>query len=124
MKTLALILLLSLAPAACAPPPPHLSPTSTTAFQKTRIIRVLDLLRDTAIDGSSEVPPVLSTATARKVVQAHQAALKAIQASDTGWPQAVSVILAQLSHDPSLLPEEAQRLAPYFALAAELLKGF
>lgn len=121
MKYLLFMLMLTLS--GCAPPPQHLSVVSTTAFQKTRVVKVLDLLRDTAIDASSEVPPVLSTATARKVVQAHQAALKAIQASDTGWPAAVSVILAQLSHDQTLLPTEAQRLAPYFELAAQVLKG-
>jgi hypothetical protein len=123
MKSLMLLaLILSLSPA-CASAPPKLSPTATQAFQKTRLIKVLDLLRDTAIDGNAQMPPLFSTPTTKKIVTVHQTALKVIQATDTGWANAVGVALAQLSHDPSLLPTEVQLLAPYFALAADILKG-
>lgn len=119
------LLLLALLCAGCAStaPPKSLSPVGAAAFQKTRAIKVLDLLRDTAIDANAQQPPLISTATTRKVVQAHQLSLQAIQASDSGWAAAVGVTLAKLSHDPSLLPEEVQRLSPYFELAAQVLKG-
>jgi hypothetical protein len=106
----------------CASAPPSLSPVASSAYKKTQVIKVLDLLRDTAIAANAQAPPLVSTATTRKIVEAHKTALLTIQGSDTGWAVAVGVLLAQLSHDPSFLPEEVQRFAPYFEIASQVLK--
>jgi len=119
MKRLVLLPLLVML--ACTHAPPNLSPQGTAAFNNTRVIKTLDLLRDAAIDANAQTPPLLQTSTTRKIVSFHQLALKTIDASQTGWMSAVGVALFQLRSDPSLLPAEVQFLRPYFDLAQGVL---
>ena len=117
-----LIGLLTFAPlslSGCAKAPPDLSPEAAAAFQKTRVIKALDSFRDFAIDAEAQTPKVLPTATTRKVVLYHQATLKIMQASDTGWVQATSVGLTELVN--TLAPEERAKFAPYVALITAIL---
>ena len=114
--TLPLLLAIS-----CTHAPPTLSPQGTQAFNNTRVIKTLDLLRDAAINANAQTPPLLSTPTTRKIVNFHTLALKAIDASQTGWMSAVSVALFQLRSDPSLLPQEIQFLQPYFDVAKSVI---
>ena len=101
--------------------PPTLSPAAQAAFQKTRVIKGLDLLRDTAIAANAQTPPLLSESTTRRVVLAHQSALRAMQASDVGWVPVVRVavtgVLEQLPANESAL------LTPYVSLALSLLNA-
>lgn len=120
MKRFLLITLLCVLPA-CAVPPPNLSPAAVTAFQNTRVIKGLDILRDTAVDANAQVPPQLSTATTRKVVQYHESALKIIHAAGSGWQAAVLVGLDELVKDAP--PAERSLLAPYVALVHTILAG-
>jgi hypothetical protein len=113
---------LALSLVSCVHPPPTLGPVANADYKKTQVIKVLDLIRDAAVDANAQTPPLISTATTRKVVLAHQTALKTIQASDAGWPAAVGAAFGQLGHDPSILPAEAQKLAPYFTLIATVLQ--
>ncbi len=106
----------------CASAPPTLGPVAAADYKKTQVIKVLDLLRDAAIDANARTPPLMSTATTRKVVDVHKTALLTIQGSDTGWIGAVTAALQQLSRDPSILPAEAQKLAPYFTVIASVLQ--
>ena len=115
------LLILLFASAACVKAPPTLSPQGTAAFNNTRVIKTLDLLRDAAINANAQMPPLLSTPTTRKIVNFHSVALKTIDASQAGSMSAVSVALFQLRSDPSLLPAEVQFLNPYFDLAKALL---
>lgn len=125
MKRLFSILCLTLAigatATACNHAPPNLSPAAAKNFNNTRVIKSLDLLRDAAITANAQTPPLLSTATTRKVVNFHRFALKTIDASQDGWRAGVSVALFQLMSDPSLLPAEAQELQKYFNLAKAVI---
>ena len=103
----------------CATAPPNLSPEGTAAFQKTRVIKGLDLLRDFAIDAEAQTPKVLPTATTRKVVQYHQSALKVIQSTDAGWQSAVSASLDEVVGN--LDPADRGKVAPYVALVKSIL---
>jgi hypothetical protein len=104
---------------ACAPAPPTLSPTANAAFTKTRVIKTLDLLRDAAVSAEAQTPPLLSTATARRVVLAHQAALQVMQATDAGWEPTVQALLSGIL--ANLPADEVALLKPYVNLAQSLL---
>lgn len=128
MKSMLVLLVLAFSTvggSACGPGhvPPNLSPQGSLNFQRTRVIKALDLLRDTVIDGNGQTPPVFSTATTAKVVRLHQAAIQTANAADSGWVAAVRTLLDQFGKDPSLLPGEVANLVPYLTLASQALKG-
>lgn len=104
---------------ACASAPAGLSPVGIAAFTNTRVIHGLDLLRDTAITANSQTPPLLSTATTRKVVTYHESALKTIHALSTGWQTTVRTGLDEVVKD--LPASERAQLAPYVALVSTLI---
>jgi len=103
----------------CAKAPPSLSPAGAAAFQKTRVIKGLDLLRDFAIDGEAATPKVVSTDTTRTIVEAHQSILKIMDAAGNGWQALVGTAL-----DEALTrvkdPDRA-KVAPYVALVKAIL---
>ncbi len=114
-------LLVALALAGCAPAPPNLTPTATAAFYKTRVIKALDVVRDTAIDAAATTPPLMTQASANTVVKIHRSALRTIQASAAGWPAAVQTALDEgLKNLPK---HDADLVAPYVALVKVLLQG-
>lgn len=104
----------------CAKAPPNLTPTGNAAFQKTRVIKALDVLRDFAIDAEAQTPKVLPTATTRKVVQYHQSSLKVMQASDAGWKEAVLAGLNELVGN--LNADEKTKFTPYVTLLTTILQ--
>jgi hypothetical protein len=117
------VLCLSLAScqASCAgKAPPTLSPAGTAAFNATRVVKALDILRDFAVDGEAQTPPVISTDNTRKVVAFHRAAVTTIGAVPGGWKPVVTTGLDQLQHD--LLPEEWRRILPYVALVKSAIE--
>lgn len=124
-KRLALIIVLAAAVLAgsgfsgCAPPPPNLSPAANQAFYKTRAQKALDVIRDTAQDANATTPPIVSTATARKITVWHESALKIMHDSGAGWQATVQTSLDELLKD--VTPAEKQLLAPYVALAKTIL---
>src|SRR5690349_18119193 len=118
MKIWLLCFLLTLS-VGCTHPPPTLSPQARTAFQNTRVIKGLDLLRDTAIDANAQVPPQLSEVTTRKVVTYHRSALLIIHASGSGWQSAVQTGLDELLRD--LPPVDQTLLTPYVTLLKVIL---
>lgn len=95
------------------------SPEATAAFRNTRVIKGLDLLRDTAIDANAENPPLLSTETTRKVVLFHQSTLKIIAATEDGWVEAAKQSLRELADN--VPPNERGLLGPYLGLTKTLL---
>jgi len=107
---------------ACAPPPPNLTPQAISAFNNTRVIKGLDIIRDTAIDANAQVPPLLSTATTRKVIDFDDSALRIIHASSTGWAPAVMAGLDELANSKDLSPSEHRLLAPYIALVKTIIQ--
>jgi hypothetical protein len=120
MRSCLLLLVVLLCLPSCASAPPNLSPAASQAFQKTRVIKALDVLRDFAIDAEAAVPQVLPTATTRKVVQYHQSALKIMQATDSGWKEAVAAGLTELV--ATLAPDERAKFTPYVTLVQTLLR--
>ena len=103
--------------AACAAPPAILTPESRVAFQNTRVIKGLDLLRDMAVDANDH--QMLSTDSTRKVVVWHQTALRIIHASGTGWKSAVGTSLDELM--TALPAADKAKLSAYAALIKTLL---
>lgn len=98
----------------CAHAPPNLSPEAVVAFNNTRIIKGLDLLRDTAVDGNKTVPPVISEATMLRVVTAHRSALIVVHTLGTDWKATVETSLDELL--VNLPAAEATILKPYITL--------
>lgn len=112
---LALLLLLG-----CAKAPPNLTPEATAAFHGTRVIKALDLVMDTAIAGEAQTPKVISTATARRVIEFHQAAVRTIHAVPGGWKPTVLASMDQLTR---VLGDDAGPLTPYLNLVRTLIES-
>jgi hypothetical protein len=120
-STAAALLVAMLVFAACPTTPPNLSPAGATAFNKTRVVKALDLVRDTAILANAQTPPVLSTDDTRLVVQFHEATIRTIQASDVNWQTAVSAAIDGFSK--TLTAAQRGVIGPYIVLVNTLLAG-
>jgi hypothetical protein len=117
-RSSALLLVLLLA-AACYKPA-TLTPAGVVAFNATRVVKALDVLRDFAVDANAQTPPLLTTATTRTVVTYHRAAVSVIGQSPSGW---VPIVVAGLEQLQTTIPApEYQRLAPYVSLVSTLVK--
>jgi hypothetical protein len=103
----------------CATAPPALGPVAAADFQKTRVIKALDVFRDFAIDGEAAKPQAISTETARKIVTYHQATLKILDAAGSDWRSLVATSLDALT--PTLPEKDRPKVAPYVALVKALL---
>ena len=114
----------------CAPVPAPLSPEAKIAFHATRVVQVLDVVRDAAIAANEVTPPLLTTASTRKVVLYHKSAVQTIRVAPTGWQPTVKAGLFELTCHPlaapaqppppcvpQLAPAEVAKLYPYVALA-------
>lgn len=100
--------------------PKGLSPVGVSAFNKHRVIDVLDLIRNVAVDGEKATPQVVTTPNMLKVVKAHRSILLVIDATDTGWKDATGTALDQLLND---LPKPtADMLRPYVTAAKAIIK--
>jgi hypothetical protein len=120
--SLALALVVVVGSAACAsscvPPPANLTPAAATSFDKQRVQRALDIIRDTAQDGNAQTPPAFSTVATRAVTKWHTAALKTLWAGP-GWQDTVKTGLDELL--TNLPAHEKSVLAPYVALAKTVI---
>lgn len=123
-KLAALLLVMSLCVTSCAgfTPPPNLNSQGQAAFRNTQAIKVLDLIRDTAIDANAQTPPLVSTTTTRKIVTFHQASIKIIDATTTGWAATVYHNLEDLKKDTA--NEDKGVLSSYYDFALNTLKGW
>lgn len=104
---------------ACVPPPPSLSPAGVSAYQRLRVQRGLDLIRDTVDDGARATPPVFSRETDVKVARWHRAVITTIHASAGGWKPTVIMALDQLA--ASLPSPERVQLEVYVTAAKAIL---
>lgn len=119
MLSLALCLIVVGLPGCAQHAPPNLSPAGVVAWQGTKVIKALDVIRDIAVDAEATTPPLLAHATMLKVVAWHKAAITTAHAASEGW---VGTIKTSLATTQALLsPPERQQLGPYFALAETLL---
>jgi ABC-type uncharacterized transport system substrate-binding protein len=109
---------LLLAPA-CAKTPPILSPAAQQAYKSHEVQKDIDLLRDIAQDANAQVPPVLSTATTRKIIDWHTAVTRIMLAAGDGWQVTVATSLDEVVKN--LPANEQQLIAPYVSLIKTIL---
>jgi hypothetical protein len=110
----------------CTKTPPELTPDAAIAFQSTRVVQALDVVRDAAIAANETVPPMVSTDNTRTVVAWHRSAVVVIQAVPSGWKATVRASIYTLTCEPAasmvqppppctpqLAPSAVTRLSPY-----------
>ena len=117
------VLLLALLPlVGCGSvPPPALTPQANVAYQARRVLDVLRVVRDVAIDAEAQNPKLISTADARTVVNWHESLVKAIDAAPDG---AKATVLASLTELQKVVAASTwSRIAPYVALVRTVLEG-
>ncbi len=103
--------------AGCASAPPTLSTAAQGDFNRTRVVKSIDIVRDAAVD--AEAAHVISTDDARQVVIWHKSAVNVVAASSTGWKDALTTTLDEaLKNRPTL----QAKMAPYVALFKALLQ--
>lgn len=119
LRLLPLLLVGLLALPSCTHTPPNLGPVAAQDFQKTRIIKALDLLRDFAIDGEAAHPQAVPTPLARKIVTYHQSTLHILDAAGTGWKALVGTSIDEFVNQ--LTPTEQTRVRPYVGLVKAIL---
>ena len=116
---LAFVLSVNTLQAGCAKAPPTLGPTASVDFQKTRIIKALDVFRDFAIDGEAAKPQAVSTALTKKIVTYHQSALHIIDAAGTTWKSLVGSGLDEFV--ATLSQADQSKVRPYVGLIKALI---
>lgn len=107
-------------PACSGNPPPATDPTvnlsasGRAAYQATRVVKALDVLRDIAVSAEEQNPKLMSTASTRKVVLYHQAIVKTIRAVPDGW---LAVAMEGLDNLRKEIPaDEWKQIDPYVRL--------
>ena len=120
---LALAFLLS----SCTHAPPSLSPEAVVAFHATRVVKVLDVVRDAAIAANDQTPPLVTTRDTRAIVLWHQTAVQVIAVSPDGWKPIVRASIYALTCHPAAGTQQpctpqlplnvVARLYPYIGLA-------
>ena len=134
MKKWIAVALLMLPLVGCHDTPPTLSPDAAAAFQATRVVMVLDVLRDGAIAANEQVPPLLTTNDTRNVVLRHKTSVQTIRAVPSGWKPTVMAGLYALTCDarvlvptasqpctPQLSAPAVRQLTPYVGLVSVIL---
>lgn len=104
----------------CAKAPPNLSPVGVAAFHAHEVVKVLDLVRDTAIAAEAQNPKLLSTDTTAKVVTWHHSALVTIKTVPYGWQGSVQAGLDEVSKN--LPASERSVLGPYLSMARAVIR--
>ncbi len=110
----------------CAPPAAvggrstaNLTAPGIRALQTTEVVKVLDIIRDTAIDGNAT--NVISTPTTTKIVTWHKVTLQTIQSTPDGWK---TTVLSGLDNLKSALPSnEVNIIGPYIDSAKSLIEA-
>lgn len=101
-------------------PTRNLSPQGKAAYQSTRVVKVLDLIMDTAIAAEAQSPKLMSTNSTRKVVEYHNAVIRTIAAVPDGWIPVAKQGALELQK--TIPPEEFKQIDPYFRLVFMLFE--
>jgi len=120
LRSRRLILVLIVLLQACAHAPPSLSPSGAVAWQATRVIKEMDVVRDLAVAGNQISPPLISTATTRAIVTWHRSGLIIARQTPAGWTTTLATSLTEVLRD--LPPAERQQLTPYTTLLLQILQ--
>lgn len=116
--------------AGCANNPPPgtpdpaagLSASGRAAYQATKVVKSLDLLRDIVAEGEKQEPKVFTPDTVLKVVAYHRQVVRTIGTVPDGWKAVAVQGLNELrSHVPAA---EWQRMQPWVALLTALYDQF
>lgn len=113
MKTFVLVLSLAFV-SGCAKTPPNLTPSQQTAFQADRLVRVLEVVQDTAIAANQQ--GFVSDADTATVIKAIGSAVTTIQAAPSGWLVTVQTGLVQLQANLTGTAQQKLGLAINLAL--------
>jgi hypothetical protein len=118
----------------CTKQPPDLDPDAVIAFHATRVVKVLNVLRDASIAANEMVPPALEVEETRKVVLWHKSAVQVIPSAPAGWQATVKATLFMLTCHPlaaptqppppctaQLAPSAVTHLYPYIGLAVVVI---
>lgn len=127
MKRLIAISIIFMAFAACGPTSPpntdparNLSPSGRAAYDATKIVKALDVLRDVAYEGEKQ--HIFSPASALKVIAYHRQVVSTIAAVPDGWKAVALTGLVQLEKD--LTTQEWAQIAPFVNLLKALYAAF
>lgn len=97
----------------------NLTQPGITALHTTEVIKVLDVIRDTAVDGLAA--KVIPEATSTRVVDWHRAAVLTIQQAPNGWSATTISGLNNLK--ATLTSSEVSVIGPYIDSAIALIKA-
>lgn len=110
------ILVLAIASTCCAPiaslngrSTAKLTTPGIVALHGIQCVKLLDVIRDTAVDAESN--KLIETPTMLKIVKAHKAMLVTIRESPNGWKASVVTALGELKKD--LTPSELNIVGAY-----------
>lgn len=125
MKRIALVLTLALMTSACAVTQWHgrstaqLTTPGIVALHSLEVVKVLDVVRDLAIDGEAE--KIIAVDDARKIVTVHRSILLTIKEAPSGWKRTVTKALEELLAD--LSPSAKKVVGPYINSAFILIEA-
>lgn len=105
----------------CASAPAAASAQAKAAWRGTQVIKVLDLLRDAAVDANAQTPPLISTEDTRKIVLYHRSAIDVTHAAPSGWALMLRTGLDELLKD--LPGRERDLIEPYVRIILAVLGG-
>lgn len=125
-KKLCVLLLCALTVSSCALPAAiggrstaKLTTPGIVALHTLEVVKVLDVLRDVAVDG--EAARIIATEDARKIVTTHREILLAAKEAPNGWkPTALTALYNLRQH---LSPAAMAHVEPYIEAVLSLLKG-
>jgi len=97
----------------------ELTTPGIVALQTTEVVKVLDVIRDIAID--AEATKIIPTNTASHVVSWHKAALQTMKDTPSGWR---AIVLSSLTNlKGTLSPSELSIIGPYIDSATSIIKA-
>ena len=104
--------------ASCTKAPPQLSPQAQREFYATRVIKVLDIVRDFATDGADA--GVVSVKDARTIVLWHKSAVQVASTVGANWQ---TIVASTLDETVSHLDAATKgKVLPYVALVKAVLQ--
>jgi len=103
-------------------PTRNLSAQGKAAYQTTKVVKALDVLRDVAAEAEKQNPKLISASSALKVVAYHKQVVSTMDAVPNGWKAVALTGLDQLQKD--LTPQEWTQIEPFVNLLKTLYAAF
>lgn len=103
-------------------PTRNLSAQGKAAYQTTKVVKALDVLRDVAAEGEKQNPKRISASSALKILAYHKQVVSTMGAVPDGWKTVALTGLDQLKTD--LTPAEWAQIEPFVTLLKTLYAAF